>query len=162
MEGSEGIVRLCDLCVKNSIPGLLDMLSSSNSLNQKTAIMAIEGLMENEYNHDYVTRPDGISRLIKVLHSSDEESASHAAGALVALSSNVSSSLQMVLEGVVLQILEVEEHSRTWSICLLALKNIWKQISRNDFRKMLHAVARVSTCVNKGINLFPLKNKSTH
>lgn len=150
VEGAEGKVRLCDRCVMNSIPGLLDLLSEDEEASQKQAAMAIEALMENELNHDYVTRYDGIARLLQVLHSFDEITASHAAGALVALSANVSSALQMVLEGAVLQMLEVHESTTTWGICLQALRNIWKHINRNDFRKMLHAVARVSTRTNKG------------
>jgi hypothetical protein len=153
VEGAEGKVRLCDKCVKNSIPGLLDLLSEDDELSQKHAAMAIEALMENESNHDYVTRYDGIARLLRVLHSFDDATASHAAGALVALSMNVSSALQMVLEGAVLQMLEVDETTNAWGICLQALRNIWKQINRNDFRKMLHAVARVSTRTNKGMFL---------
>ncbi|TMW56372.1 hypothetical protein Poli38472_006382 [Pythium oligandrum] len=150
VEGTDGKVRLCDRCVKSSVPGLLEMLSEQNEVSQRKAVVAIEALMDNEDNHDYVTRYEGVARLMKALHSSNEVIASHAAGALVALSTNVSSALQMVLEGAVLQMLEVEETTTTWAICLQALRNLWKQVNRNDFRKMLHAVARVSTTTNKG------------
>jgi hypothetical protein len=113
-------------------------------------VIALESLLENDVNHDYVTRFGGIVALMEAMHSSDTVISVHAAGALCALSSSVSSTLQMVLEGAVLQMLEVEEASKTWGICLQALRNIWKQINRADFRRMLHAVARVSADANIG------------
>lgn len=153
VEGSEGRARLCDRCVKNSIPELLKMLTSDDVDKKRKAVVALESLLENDVNHDYVTRFGGIVLLMDALHSSDALISAHAAGALCALSSNVSSTLQMVLEGAVLQMLEVEEASKTWGICLQALRNIWKQINRADFRRMLHAVARVSADANIGTSL---------
>ncbi|RLN88091.1 hypothetical protein BBJ28_00013954 [Nothophytophthora sp. Chile5] len=140
------------ICVnKNvSVPDLLDLLKDDDPDKKRTAVIALESLMENPVNHDYVTRFGGILLLMDSLHHPDESISSHAAGALCALSSSVSSTLQMVLEGAVLQMLEVEETSSTWAICLQALRNIWKQINRQDFRRMLHAVARVSVDANIG------------
>jgi len=84
------------------------------------------------------------------LHDPDESISARAAGALCALTLSVASTLQMVLEGAVLQMLEVDETISTWAICLQALRNIWKQINRQDFRRMLHAVARVSADADIG------------
>uniref|UniRef100_K3WG88 FYVE-type domain-containing protein n=1 Tax=Globisporangium ultimum (strain ATCC 200006 / CBS 805.95 / DAOM BR144) TaxID=431595 RepID=K3WG88_GLOUD len=150
VEGSEGRARLCDKCVKNSIPELVDMLKADDPDKKRKAVVALESLLENEVNHDYVTRFGGIVLLLEAMHNPDDIISAHAAGALCALSSSVSSTLHMVLEGAVLQMLEVEEASRTWGICLQALRNIWKQINRADFRRMLHAVARVSADANIG------------
>ncbi|KAG7396931.1 hypothetical protein PHYBOEH_001536 [Phytophthora boehmeriae] len=150
VEGTEGRARLCDKCVKSCIPDLLDLLRDEDPDKKRTAVIALESLMENPLNHDYVTRFGGILLLMDSLHHPDESISSHAAGALCALSSSVASTLQMVLEGAVLQMLEVEETLSTWAICLQALRNIWKQINRQDFRKMLHAVARVSADANIG------------
>lgn len=150
VEGTEGRARLCDKCVKSSIPNLLDLLRDEDPDKKRTAVVALESLMENPLNHDYVTRYGGVLLLMDSLHHPDESISSHAAGALCALSVSVASTLQMVLEGAVLQMLEVEETLSTWAICLQALRNIWKQINRQDFRKMLHAVARVSADANIG------------
>lgn len=144
VEGKQGRARLCDKCVKNSIPALLEMLDNEHPDHKRKAVIALESLLENPLNHDYVTRQNGIVQLLQALHHPDETIASHAAGALCALSMSIASTLQMVLEGGVLQMLEVDESSKTWAICLQALRNIWKQINRQDFRRMLHAVARVS------------------
>ncbi|KAG6609736.1 putative dihydroflavonol-4-reductase [Phytophthora cinnamomi] len=137
-------------CVKGSIPDLLDLLRDEDPDKKRTAVVALESLMENPLNHDYVTRFGGILLLMDAIHHPDESISSHAAGALCALSCSVASTLQMVLEGAVLQMLEVEETLSTWAICLQALRNIWKQINRQDFRRMLHAVARVSADANIG------------
>lgn len=150
VEGTKGRARLCDKCVKGSIPDLLELLRNEDPDKKLKAVAALESLMENPSNHDYVTRFGGILLLMDTLHHPDELISSHAAGALCALSCSVASSLQMVLEGVVLQMLEVDETLSTWAICLQALRNIWKQISRQDFRRMLHAVARVSADANIG------------
>ncbi|CAH0475758.1 unnamed protein product [Peronospora belbahrii] len=144
MEGTEGRARLCDKCVKGSTPELLDLLREEDPDKKRTAVVALESLMENPSNHDYVTRFGGILLLMDAIHHPDESISSHAAGALCALSCSVASTLQMVLEGAVLQMLEVEETLSTWAVCLQALRNIWKQINRQDFRRMLYAVARVS------------------
>ncbi|KAL4144499.1 hypothetical protein PRNP1_013630 [Phytophthora ramorum] len=150
VEGTEGRARLCDKCVKGSIPELLNLLKDDDPDKKRIAVVALESLMENPLNHDYVTRFGGILLLMDAIHHPDESISSHAAGALCALSCSVSSTLQMVLEGAVLQMLEVEETFSTWAICLQALRNIWKQINRQDFRRMLHAVARVSADANIG------------
>ncbi|KAE9333616.1 hypothetical protein PR003_g13935 [Phytophthora rubi] len=150
VEGTEGRARLCDKCVKGSIPDLLDLLRDEDPDKKRIAVVALESLMENPLNHDYVTRFGGILLLMDAIHHPDESISSHAAGALCALSCSVASTLQMVLEGAVLQMLEVEETLSTWAICLQALRNIWKQINRPDFRRMLHAVARVSADANIG------------
>ncbi|ETI48049.1 hypothetical protein, variant 1 [Phytophthora nicotianae CJ01A1] len=150
VEGTEGRARLCDKCVKGSIPDLLELLRDEDPDKKRTAVVALESLMENPLNHDYVTRFGGIVLLMDAIHHPDESISSHAAGALCALSLSVASTLQMVLEGAVLQMLEVEETLSTWAICLQALRNIWKQINRQDFRRMLHAVARVSADANIG------------
>ncbi|EEY57760.1 dihydroflavonol-4-reductase, putative [Phytophthora infestans T30-4] len=150
VEGTEGRARLCDKCVKGSIPDLLELLRDEDPDKKRTAVVALESLMENPLNHDYVTRFGGILLLMDAIHHPDEPISSHAAGALCALSLSVASTLQMVLEGAVLQMLEVEETLSTWAICLQALRNIWKQINRQDFRRMLHAVARVSADANIG------------
>ncbi|KAE9005829.1 hypothetical protein PF005_g12858 [Phytophthora fragariae] len=150
VEGTEGRARLCDKCVKGSIPDLLDLLGDEDPDKKRIAVVALESLMENPLNHDYVTRFGGILLLMDAIHHPDESISSHAAGALCALSCSVASTLQMVLEGAVLQMLEVEETLSTWAICLQALRNIWKQINRQDFRRMLHAVARVSADANIG------------
>lgn len=150
VEGTEGRARLCDKCVKGSIPDLLELLKDEDPDKKRTAVVALESLMENPLNHDYVTRFGGILQLMDAIHHPDESISSHAAGALCALSCSVASTLQMVLEGAVLQMLEVEETISTWAICLQALRNIWKQINRQDFRRMLHAVARVSADANIG------------
>ncbi|KAK1945100.1 Cinnamoyl-CoA reductase 1 [Phytophthora citrophthora] len=150
VEGTEGRARLCDKCVKGSIPDLLELLKDEDPDKKRTAVVALESLMENPLNHDYVTRFGGILLLMDAIHHPDESISSHAAGALCALSCSVASTLQMVLEGAVLQMLEVEETISTWAICLQALRNIWKQINRQDFRRMLHAVARVSADANIG------------
>ncbi|CAI5746689.1 unnamed protein product [Peronospora destructor] len=144
VEGRQGRARLCDKCVKGSIPDLLDLLREEDPDKKRTAVIALESLMENPMNHDYITRFGGILLLMDAIHHPDESISSHAAGTLCALSCSVSSTLQMVLEGAVLQMLEVEEMLSTWAICLQALRNIWKQINRHDFRRMLYAVARVS------------------
>ncbi|GMF43684.1 unnamed protein product [Phytophthora fragariaefolia] len=150
VEGTEGRARLCDKCVKGSIPDLLHLLRDEDPDKKRTAVVALESLMENPSNHDYVTRFGGILLLMDAIHHPDESISSHAAGALCALSCSVASTLQMVLEGAVLQMLEVEETISTWAICLQALRNIWKQINQQDFRRMLHAVARVSADANIG------------
>ncbi|TDH65910.1 hypothetical protein CCR75_001331 [Bremia lactucae] len=150
VEGSTGRARLCDKCVMGSIPDLLDLLRNKDPDKKRTAVIALESLMENPSNHDYVTRFGGIVLLMNTIHHHDESISSHAAGALCALSCSVASTLQMVLEGAVLQMLEVEEMLSTWAICLQALRNIWKQINRHDFRRMLYAVARVSADANIG------------
>ncbi|UIZ23116.1 hypothetical protein KXD40_003875 [Peronospora effusa] len=144
VEGTEGRARLCDKCVKGTIPDLLDLLREEDPDKKRIAVVALESLMENPLNHDYITRFGGILLLMDAIHYPDESISSHAAGTLCALSCSVSSTLQMVLEGAVLQMLEVEEMLSTWAICLQALRNIWKQINRQDFRRMLYAVARVS------------------
>jgi hypothetical protein len=141
---SEEKARLCDKCVKNTIPTILQLLDDEDLSNKRKAIVALESLMTNTNNHEYVTRSNGIIRVLAALHASDENVSSHAAGTIHALSKNIASSLQLVLEGGVLQMLEVDETSPTWIVCLQALRNIWKQISRHDFRKMLYAVSRVS------------------
>uniref|UniRef100_M4B4J7 FYVE-type domain-containing protein n=1 Tax=Hyaloperonospora arabidopsidis (strain Emoy2) TaxID=559515 RepID=M4B4J7_HYAAE len=150
VEGSAGRARLCDKCVEGSIPDLLDLLRDEDPNKKRTAVIALESLMENPLNHDYITRFGGILLLMDAIHHHDESISSHAAGALCALSCSVASTLQMVLEGAVLQMLEVEEMLSTWAVCLEALRNIWKQINRQDFRRMLHAVARVSADANIG------------
>ncbi|KAG6971278.1 hypothetical protein JG688_00004499 [Phytophthora aleatoria] len=126
VEGTEGRARLCDKCVKGSIPDLLELLRDEDPDKKRTAVVALESLMENPLNHDYVTRFGGILLLMDAIHHPDESISSHAAGALCALSLSVASTLQM------------------------ALRNIWKQINRQDFRRMLHAVARVSADANIG------------
>lgn len=152
IEGSESRTRLCDKCVKVMIPQLLERLrSESEDASQKRlAVAALESLMENPLNHDYVTRFGGVLLLMAALHDPDESISARAAGALCALTLSVASTLQMVLEGAVLQMLEVDETISTWAICLQALRNIWKQINRQDFRRMLHAVARVSADADIG------------
>ncbi|CEG44584.1 nad-dependent epimerase dehydratase [Plasmopara halstedii] len=151
VEGSlKARARLCDKCVTDSIPDLLKLLKQEDPDKKMKAVIALESLMENPLNHDYVTRFGGTLLLMDAIHHSDELISSHAAGALCALSCSVASTLQMVLEGVVLQMLEVEETLSTWEICLQALRNIWKQICRQDFRRMLYAVARVSADKNIG------------
>lgn len=152
IEGSESRARLCDKCVKAMIPELLARLrsESEDASRKRMAVAALESLMENPLNHDYVTRFGGILLLMAALHDPDESISARAAGALCALTLSVASTLQMVLEGAVLQMLEVDETLSTWAICLQALRNIWKQINRQDFRRMLHAVARVSADANIG------------
>lgn len=139
--------RLCDACVQSSIPGFLTLLQPEAQLPQKLhAVIALESLMENQTNHDFVMRAGGLPLLMDALHElSDPAIASHAAGTLYALSANISSCLQMVLEGAVLQMLEVNEQSMAWRIALQALRNIWRQVNKPDFRKMLFAVSRVSS-----------------
>lgn len=150
VEGTEGRARVCDKCVKDMIPDLLELLRDDEPGKKRTAVTALESLMENTLNHDYVTRFGGILLLMDALHHPDESISSRAAGALCALTLSVDSTLQMVLEGAVLQMLEVDEGLSTWGVCLQALRNIWKQINRQDFRKMLHAVARVSADADIG------------
>ncbi|KAG6609735.1 putative dihydroflavonol-4-reductase [Phytophthora cinnamomi] len=43
-------------CVKGSIPDLLDLLRDEDPDKKRTAVVALESLMENPLNHDYVTR----------------------------------------------------------------------------------------------------------
>ncbi|OQS04103.1 dihydroflavonol-4-reductase [Thraustotheca clavata] len=150
VEGLSERARLCDQCVQTSIPELIENVSTKMSSG---AIMALESLMENPENHDLITRCHGIPILIEALHSTDEEISYPAAGTFLALSLDVASALQMVLEGAVLHMLEVDQTTDTWRQCLQALRNIWRQINRTEFRKMLHSVSRVSTDAASG----PLK-----
>lgn len=152
IEGSDGRARLCDKCVKVMVPDLLVRLRNGgdDASKKRLAVAALESLMENPLNHDYVTRFGGILLLMDALHDPDESISARAAGALCALTLSVASTLQMVLEGAVLQMLEVDETISTWAICLQALRNIWKHINRQDFRRMLHAVARVSADADIG------------
>lgn len=145
VEGLQERARLCDACVRNSIPAFLELLKDLDFDNQRKAVIALESLMENPNNHDYVMRSGGLPLLMNALHADDSTVAKHAAGALYALSSNLSSSLQMVLEGVVLQMLEVQENSSAWRVALQALRNIWRQVNKPEFRQMLFAVSRVSS-----------------
>jgi len=150
-EGLQDKARLCDTCVKSSVPALLELVESSDNASRRKAVIALESLMDNVINHDYVTRSGGIPALISALHSDDQIVSLHAAGTFHALSQNISSSLQMVLEGAVLHMLEVEKSTETWRLSLQALRNIWRQINRQDFRRMLHSVARVSSGSMNGI-----------
>ncbi|CCI41805.1 unnamed protein product [Albugo candida] len=145
IDGAERKARLCDKCVKNSVPGLLTLLRSPILTNKRKAVIALKSLMENESNHEYLTRLGGLPHLFAAMHCGDETIATDAAGAICALSTSVPSTLQMVLEGAVLQLLEVSENSSTWPCCLRALRNIWKQVNRPSFRRMLYAVARITS-----------------
>ncbi|KAF4319724.1 hypothetical protein BBO99_00003493 [Phytophthora kernoviae] len=82
VDGTEGRARLCDKCVKSCIPDLLDLLHNDDPDKKRTAVTALESLMENPLNHDYVTRFGGILLLMDSLHHPDESISSHAAGEL--------------------------------------------------------------------------------
>ncbi|KAF0688236.1 Aste57867_20106 [Aphanomyces stellatus] len=152
VEGLDHPARLCDACVQSSIPALLDLMRAPTSCTK--AVKALESLMENAMNHELITRCSGIPILLKALHEEDDDISFHAAGALLALSLDTASALQMVLEGSVLHMLEIDQTTETWRICLQALRNIWKQINRDEFRQMLHSVSRVSSDAAHG----PLKS----
>ncbi|OQR84858.1 dihydroflavonol-4-reductase [Achlya hypogyna] len=150
VEGLAERARLCDQCVQTSIPALIELLPTPHA---RTAVVALESLMENPDNHELITRCHGIPLLLQALHSGDEDVSRPAAGTFLALSLDVASALQMVLEGAVLHMLEVDQTTDTWRQCLQALRNIWRQINRAEFRKMLHSVSRVSADAASG----PLK-----
>lgn len=154
VEGLTDKARLCDSCVRNSVPALLELLQTDSVENQRKAIIALESLMDNPGNHDFITRTGGLPLIMGALHVEDSMVSKHAAGTLLALSTNISSSLQMVLEGAVLQMLEVSESTSTWRIALQTLRNMWRQVNTHDFRRMLHAVARVSSDAAIGMNLY--------
>ena len=146
VEGLDDRARLCDLCVKNSVPELLALLRIKHQVeSRRTSVIALESLMANPLNHELVTRTGGIPLILAALHVSDRIVADHAAGTILALSCHLSSALQLVLEGAVLQMLEVDDKSSTWRIALSGLRNIWRQVNRPEFRQMLFAVARVSS-----------------
>ncbi|KDO27782.1 hypothetical protein SPRG_07381 [Saprolegnia parasitica CBS 223.65] len=151
VEGLSERARLCDQCVQTSIPALLELVAANP--NARAAVVALESLMENPDNHELITRCHGIPILIQALHVADEDVSFPAAGTFLALSLDVASALQMVLEGAVLHMLEVDQTTDTWRQCLQALRNIWRQINRAEFRKMLHSVSRVSIDAASG----PLK-----
>ncbi|KAH9128847.1 hypothetical protein AeMF1_001033 [Aphanomyces euteiches] len=152
VEGLAQSARLCDACVQTSVPELLEMMSSPVTCHK--AVKALESLMENTMNHELITRCRGIPILLTALHDQDGDIAIHAAGALLALSLDSASALQMVLEGAVLHMLEIDQTTETWRVCLQALRNIWKEINRDEFRQMLHSVSRVSINAADG----PLKS----
>ncbi|RHY64891.1 hypothetical protein DYB34_001230 [Aphanomyces astaci] len=151
VQGLEHPARLCDACVQSSIPALLELMHAPMTCHK--AIKALESLMVNPSNHELITRCSGVPILLKALHEQDDEISFHAAGTLLALSEDTASALQMVLEGAVLHMLEMDQTTDTWRVCLSALRNIWKQLNRDDFRQMLHSVSRVSADAADG----PLK-----
>ncbi|ETV95503.1 hypothetical protein, variant [Aphanomyces invadans] len=152
VEGLDHPARLCDACVQSSIPALLELMHAPLSCHK--AVKALESLMVNPANHELITRCSGVPILLKALHEEDDDISFHAAGTLLALSEDTASALQMVLEGAVLHMLEVDQTTETWRVCLAALRNIWKQLNHDDFRQMLHSVSRVSRTAADG----PLKS----
>lgn len=137
--------RLCDTCVKNSVPELIALLKKDSLDGRRKAVVALESLMETMSNHELVTRAGGLPLIMSALHVSDSMVSEHAAKTLLIMSKNTPSALQMILEGAVLQMLEVEEHTSTWNVAMNTLRNLWTQVNRHDFCLMLHAVARVSS-----------------
>ncbi|RHY28942.1 hypothetical protein DYB32_005592 [Aphanomyces invadans] len=112
VEGLDHPARLCDACVQSSIPALLELMHAPLSCHK--AVKALESLMVNPANHELITRCSGVPILLKALHEEDDDISFHAAGTLLALSEDTASALQMVLEGAVLHMLEVDQTTETW------------------------------------------------
>ncbi|OQR84843.1 dihydroflavonol-4-reductase [Achlya hypogyna] len=143
--------RFCDQCVRTSLPAALARLSApADMAQQRKAAAALESLMENPNNHDLLARLGGIPALLLALHSGDDVVTLHAAQTLHRLSLRLSSALHLVLEGAVLHMLEMEEGSATWRACLGAMRNVWRYISREDFRTMLYAALRLTPATATG------------
>ncbi|EQC38694.1 hypothetical protein SDRG_04389 [Saprolegnia diclina VS20] len=145
--------RFCDACVLKSIPFSLEKLSAPTGdvTQMRKAAIVLESLLDNQNNHDLFARGGGIPVILQALHGADDVVTVHAAHTLHRLSQRLSSALHLVLEGAVLHMLEMEEGSATWRACLLAMRNIWRYISREDFRTMLYASLRLtnSTAIGK-------------
>ncbi|KAF0688237.1 Aste57867_20107 [Aphanomyces stellatus] len=151
VEGFDDKQRFCDTCVLASVPALLSRLEGTSDLaSHRKAVIVLESLMENQQNHDFMARQGGIPVLLAALHSPDETVSVKAAGTLHKLSLRMSSALHLVLEGTVLHMLEMEEGSVTWRACLQCLKNVWRYISRRDFKTMLFASLRVTPDTARG------------
>ncbi|RHY51621.1 hypothetical protein DYB38_005727 [Aphanomyces astaci] len=146
VEGFDDKQRFCDGCVLSAVPALLAGLADPRrdvAVHCK-AVVVLESLMENQKNHELLARGGGIPILLQALHATDDIVAVNAAGALHKLSQRLPTALQLVLEGTVLHMLEMEEGSAAWRVCLLALKNFWGYVARRDFKTMLIASVRVT------------------